>query len=185
MNRSRPPLLLPATVVFAGVDLERRRWTTPAACGDSTEPDEATETETGDWNLFLGHCRALLLAEGDDLSSAVLDSLSVHLVTVCNNCYRAGLTAGIRQSARVRAEAARAVKRQRTDERGRIVQRAIIAVCAQQRVAPAASQKFAVSIQAEVIEAARHFGLSDVNAGTSTRSIQRHIAALLKYDRMA
>jgi hypothetical protein len=47
-----------------------------------------------------------------------------------------------------------------------------------------ASDSFAESIRSDVLEAAKRFGHSDLSKGVSTRSIERHIAALSKDRRL-
>jgi hypothetical protein len=180
MNRSRPFLELPATVVFAGFDLEKQRWNTPAfsdAFLDHAHPAKADEY--ADRELLLRHCRALLSAAVSNPSAAA-QHFSIHIARVCNNSYRAGRADGVRQSAIIQARKAQAAKKQKADARGNIIRQAIVAVCKRQKLAPIASEKFAASIRSDVIEAARQFGLTDVKAGTSTRTIRRHIAALLE-----
>jgi hypothetical protein len=178
----RRQLFLPGSESFSDRDrrAKSRKVVTPE------DESESTKIEFGgDWKLFLSHCEALLKADAVQPCPDSMDCVAAQFARVANNFYRAGFNDGVCQSANLRAEKARVAKRQKAAKRGRIVRQAIIAVCAQQKLTPVASEKFATSIQAEVIEAARQFGLSDVKSGTSSRSLQRHIAALLKDMRMA
>lgn len=173
-------LLLPANSIFSGFERDENNDGTAARLWADAPSGEKAGTDDDDWKLFQSHCEALLKAGGLQPRPRSIERIAIQLVQVTNNCFRAGL----RESARRSAGAARRAKQRKVDQRSRIVQRAIIAVCAKQKVTPAASEKFAVSIQAEVIEAARQFGLADAQSGTSSRSIQRHIAALLKDEGM-
>jgi hypothetical protein len=181
MERPDGYLLLPANEIFSGFDRDKRHLHTVA----SSEASEccAIQSSEDDWSVFVARCEAVLAAGGFQPSPKLLDIIAVQIAQISNNCYRIGLAAGAREAARIRAGAARTAKQRKADQRGCLVRRAIIAVCSQQQVIPAASEKFAVSIQTEVIEAAKQFGLSDAKSGTSSRSIQRHIAALLKHGR--
>jgi hypothetical protein len=183
MERFWRLLLLPASEIFSGFDCNNGQWVT---CEQSKLPTafrEIAQTDY-DWNLFVSHCEAVLKAEGFQPSPNSIARVAGHVARVSSNAYRAGLAAGAYEYTKERANSARAAKRQKADGRGRILRQAILAVCAQENIWPTASEKFAASIQAEVIEAARQLGLTDIKSGTSSRSIQRHIAALLKHDGM-
>jgi hypothetical protein len=167
--------------MFSGCDYGAYAWKAIPATGCSNMPP----AQSGDdWRLFLGHCEALLKAGGLRPSRQSIGHVAIQIARVSSNCYRAGLVAGARESSRERARVARVAKRKKADERGAIVQRAILSVCTQQRLVAIASEKFALSIQSEVIEAVRRFGLSDARSGTSSRTIQRHITAILKHGGM-
>jgi hypothetical protein len=90
----------------------------------------------------------------------------------------------MRNSAALQSEKARAGKQVRTDRRWRSIRCAIVWVCRKQKLKLVASDCFAQSIRGDVLEAAKRFGHSDLSKGTSTRSIERHIAALLKDHRL-
>jgi hypothetical protein len=173
MDRPCRQLAIPASEIFSGFDGDAAAWRAIA-------PSEAAADCVDEWKLFLSHCEALLKAGGIRTSRKSIEIVAVQIAMASNNSYRAG----IRASAKLRAGSARAAKRRKADKRGRILQRAIVTVCAQQKLMPAASEKFALSIQAEVIEAAKQLGLGNAKSGTSTRSLQRQIAALLKHERM-
>ena len=176
MEWLRRLLLLPTSEIFSGFDRESGEWLSGGL-------SEIPQTDR-DWNLFVSHCEALLKAEGLQPCPKSITRVAIHVARVSSNAYQVGLAAGAHEYAKGRAGSARAAKQQKADARGRILRRAILTVCAQQKVWPTASEKFALSIQAEVIEAARKFGLTDIRSGTSSRSIQRHIAALLNHDSM-
>jgi hypothetical protein len=173
MDRPCRRLLLPASEIFSS-------WNRDAEAWEATASDAATAVSVEDWNLFVSHCEALLKAGGLQASRNSLETVAFQIAAVSNR----SCLAGIRASMRMRAGAARAAKRRKADVRGRIVRQAILAVCAEQRIIPTASEKFALSIQAQVVHAATQLGLADAKCGTSTRSIQRHIAHILKDDRM-
>jgi hypothetical protein len=182
MERPERNLLLPANEIFSDFDRDNRHLHTVA----SSEASEccASRSSEDDWRLFVARCEAMLKAAKFQPTSKSLEIVAVQIAQMNNRSYHIGVTAGAREAAIIRAGAARTAKQRKTDQRGRIVRRAIIAVCAQQKITLAASAKFAVSIRAEVIDAARRLGLTDAKSGTSSRSIQRHIAALLKHERM-
>ena len=174
-------LLLPASEIFLGCS---RRAKPQRAVATKDDADRTTTEIVDDWKLFLSYCEILLKAGGLEPCPVTLGRVAVQIAWLSNNCYCAGFNAGAQQVTSLRAERARVAKRCKADERGRIVRRAIIAVCAQQKLTPVASEKFAASIQAPVVEAAQQFGLADVKRGTSPRSLQRHIAAILKDTRI-
>jgi hypothetical protein len=178
----RRQLLLPESEIFSGCDRHAKEW--KAVTSKAGSQSTAIEL-VGDWSLFLSQCEALLEAAAVQPSPDSIDCVAAGIARVAGEFYRAGFNDGVCQSANLRAEKARVAKCQKANERGRIVQQAIAAVCTQQKLTPAASEKFAMSIQADVIATARQFGLSDARSGTSPRSLQRHIAALLKDIRMA
>lgn len=146
---------------------------------------QAPKSEWLDISKYLLDLCEAILKTGCKQTCPALIALIAAQVTLCSeDSFRAGFDAGLRQSAKLRAENARNGKRARANQRGRILRQAIIAVCEQQKLVPTASVKFAESIKPEVIATARQIGLPDSRSGTSSRSIQRHIAALLKDMRM-
>ncbi|MDR3404767.1 MAG: hypothetical protein P4L99_19845 [Chthoniobacter sp.] len=174
-------LLLPGSESFSDCDrhAKERKVVTPKDASESTTIEFVSDRKPS-----IDHCESLLTAETVEPCSDSMECVAAQIAQVANNFYRAGFNDGIRQSASFRAEKARVAKCQKANVRGRIVRQAIMAVCAQQKLTPAASDKFALSIQTDVIEIARRLGLTDVKNGTSPRSLQRHITALLKDTRM-
>lgn len=145
--------------------------------------DDKDDELRAEWACIAVQCDALLKLSGE-LPPAVVDDFALSISRIIQASYRAGALASCRESAALQSERARAGKKRKAEMRGRIIRRAILAVCQQQNVTPVASEKFATSIRSDVIEAAKNLGLQDADSGTSAPSIRRHVAALLKDTRM-
>jgi hypothetical protein len=115
---------------------------------------------------------------------AVVDKTAHSLAKIIrvSNCL--GALSATRYSAIIQSEKARAGKQMRTDRRWHSIRCAIVRVCRKQKLKMTASDSFAESIKKDVLETAKRFGHPDLSKGTSTRSIERHIAALLKDHRL-
>jgi hypothetical protein len=145
---------------------------------------EANEKLRFEWDALVAHCNALLTILERLPSKELTDEASRRLAEVMYGSFVAGSKKRMRQSARIQSRKARAGKKRKTKDRGRIIRQAILSVCSRERLVPVASEKFADSIRAHVIQAAKEIVPLNSYSGMSTRSIQRHIATLLKDLRM-
>lgn len=145
---------------------------------------EANEKLKVEWDTVAGHCEALLKLLERLPSQAMTDEASCRLAEIIYASFAAGGKRRFRQSASIQSRKARAGKKRKTKERGRIIRQAILAVCQRERLVPVASEKFAISIRSHVIEAAEELGSISSSSGMSVRSIQRHIAGMLEDLRM-
>lgn len=137
-----------------------------------------------EWNSVSGHCNALLQIFERLPTETLVDEASLRLAEVIYSSFAAGGKKRWRHSAVIQSRKARAARKRKVDKRGQIIRKAIAVVCDRECLVPVASEKFAASIRPAVIEAAAKGGLADSRSGMSIRSIQRHIAALLKDPRM-
>ncbi len=128
----------------------------------------------------LEHCDAVLKKVDGRLPTALIDKIAFRLAKLIHATYIAGTKTSLRTSAELQSSKARAGKKRLTDQRWQIIRRAIVWVCREKRLKLIASDAFAESIRTDVVDAARRFGLSDLRRGTSARSLERHLAALLK-----
>ena len=115
---------------------------------------------------------------------AVVDKTAHNLATIIRVSNHLGVSYATRNSAVLQSEKARAGKQLRTDRRWRSIRCAIVWVCRNQKLKLVASDSFAESIRKDVLETAKRFGLSDARSGLSVRSIERHVAALIKDRRL-
>ena len=144
--------------------------------GDS-QRDEFPNTE---WNSLVRESDNLLKFVVRHALPAELDTTVHSLAKIISASNQLGASSAMRNAASIQSQKARAGKQVRTDRRSRSIRCAIVWVCQKQKLKLIASDSFAESIKSDVLEAARRFGQSDLTKGTSTRSIERHIAALNK-----
>lgn len=137
-----------------------------------------------EWLVLTAESNQILKIVARHTRPAVVDKTAYSLAQIIrvSNCL--GVSSAMRNSAVLQSEKARAGKQVRTDRRWRSIRCAIVWVCRKQKLKLTASDSFAESIKKDVLEAAKRFGHSDLTKGTSTRSIERHIAALLKDHRL-
>jgi hypothetical protein len=137
-------------------------------------------SEEPKWDILVGASEKLLRIVKQDSAEAVFDSAAFAIAElIFATDYLRG-AANARNATNIHNQKARAGKKQKTEYRWRIIRCAIVWVCSKQKLKLSASDCFAESIRQDVIEASRRFGLFDLRTGTSIRSIQRHISALLK-----
>ena len=147
----------------------------------NSQREEFPDTE---WNSLVLESNRLLKIVARHTRPAVVDTTAHSLATIIRASNNLGASSAMRNSALLQSEKARAGKQARTDRRWRSIRCAIVWVCRKQKLKLVASDCFAESIRGDVLEAAKRFGHSDLTKGTSTRSIERHIAALLKDHRL-
>jgi len=147
----------------------------------NSQSDEFLNVE---WNSLVLESNRLLKIVTRHTRPAVVDKTAHSLARIISASNKLGVLSATRNSAISQSEKARAGKQVRTDRRWRSIRCAIIWVCRKQKLKLMASDSFAESIKKDVLEAAKRFGHSDLSKGTSTRSIERHIAALLKDHRL-
>jgi hypothetical protein len=137
-----------------------------------------------EWNSLVAESNRLLKIVARYTRPAVVDKTAHSLAKIIrvSNCL--GALSATRYSAIIQSEKARAGKQMRTDRRWHSIRCAIVRVCRKQKLKMTASDSFAESIKKDVLETAKRFGHPDLSKGTSTRSIERHIAALLKDHRL-
>jgi hypothetical protein len=158
-----------------------------AALGDiflrivDSQHDEFPNTE---WNSLVLESNRFLKIVARHTCPAVVDNTAHSLAKIIRASNNLGISSAMRNSALFQSQKARAGKQVRTDRRWRSIRCAIVWVCRKQKLKLVASDSFAESIKKDVLEAAKRFGHSDLSKGTSTRSIERHIAALLKDRRL-
>ncbi|GEM_PF-6526248 len=158
-----------------------------AALGDiylrigNSQGDEFPRPE---WNSLVSESNRILKTIARHTHPAVVDNTAQSLAKIISASNKLGVSSAMRDSAVLQSEKARAAKQVRTDRRWRSIRCAIVWVCRKQKLKLVASDSFAESIKSDVLEAAKRFGHSDLSKGTSTRSIERHIAALLKDHRL-
>ncbi len=145
---------------------------------------DAHEKLKPEWNAIAAQCGALLRVLSRLPSKDLVDDAAATLAELIYTSFAAGGKRRFRQTEIVQSRKARAAKSRKVKQRSEILRQAILFVCHRERLIPVASAKFATSIRVDVIEAAKEIGLSDSAGGTSARSIQRHIATLLKDPRM-
>ena len=141
---------------------------------------QGEEFPDADWDSLVVESDRILRIVARHTHPADADKTAYSLATIIRVSNRLGVSSAMRSSAALQSEKARAGKRVRTDRRWRNIRCAIAWVCQKQKLKLVASDSFAESIRQDVLEAAKRFGHSDLSKGTSTRSIERHIAALLK-----
>lgn len=141
-------------------------------------------SEEPEWDVLVEESDWILKIVRRKYSDAILDraALAIAKLIYASNHLRG--EANARNASAIHNEKARAAKKRKTDQRWKIIRCAIVWVCRKQKLALSASDCFAESIRNDVIEAAKRFGLTDLRSGTSMRSVQRHIAALLKDRRL-
>jgi hypothetical protein len=144
---------------------------------DSGKSRDAAREE---WQTVVAECEALLKNIADISPAPVIDSVAYRLAKLVNASYSAGIKMGFRDYPILQSRKASAAKQRDASRRWKIIRRAIVCVCRKQKLRLIASDAFAESIRGEVVEQARLFGLSDLRRGTSSRSIERHIAFLLR-----
>lgn len=142
-----------------------------------SQTDEFPEKE---WDSLVVESDRLLKIIGRHTPALVADRAALALAKVIQASSSLGDSAAARKASVTQSEKARAGKKWRTDRRWRSIRCAIVWVCTKQKLRLTASDAFAASIRKDVIEAAKRFGLDDIRMGTSSRSIERHIAVLLK-----
>jgi len=133
-----------------------------------------------EWEALADHCEALLKTSGPHLPEESIDSLAGTLAVIIHISHGIGDTVGWNRCASRQSQLAREVKKRKTTARWNFIRKAIVRVCLNQKITLTASDAFAESIRQNVIEEARKLGLTDLRMGTSTRSIERHITALIK-----
>jgi hypothetical protein len=136
------------------------------------------------WNSLVAESDWLLKIVARHTQPAIVERTAESLARIICASNSLGISFAARNAAVIQSEKARAGKQVRTDRRWRSIRCAIVSVCRKQRLKLVASDSFAASIKKDVLEAAERFGHSDLSKGTSTRSIERHIAALLKDHRV-
>ncbi|HEX3940617.1 MAG TPA: hypothetical protein VHX11_03955 [Acidobacteriaceae bacterium] len=141
-------------------------------------------SEDPKWKILVGESNELLTIIRCRSSDAVFEKAALALARVIFASNHFGERAAIQASSIFQSKIARAGMKRKTDERWKIIRRAIVQVCRRQKLKLVASRCFAESIQADVIEAVRRLGLTNLCAGTSSRSIERHIGALIKDRRL-
>jgi hypothetical protein len=142
------------------------------------------EFHNPEWNSLVIESNRLLKIVARHTHPAVADRTAHSLANIIGASNSLGVSFATRNSAILQSEKARAGKQARTDRRWRSIRCAIVWVCRKQKLKLVASDSFAESIKTDVLEAAKRFGHSDMTKGMSTRSIERHIAALLKDHRL-
>jgi hypothetical protein len=142
------------------------------------------ELPSREWSSLVLESNRVLKIVARHTRPAIVDNTAHSLAKIIHVSNRLGVSSATRNSAVLQSEKARAGKQVRTDRRWRSIRCAIVWVCQKQRLKLVASDCFAESIRSDVLEAAKRFGHSDLTKGTSTRSIERHIAALLKDRRL-
>jgi len=158
-----------------------------AALGDlflrigNSQGEEFPNTE---WNSLVLESNRLLKIVACHTRPAVVDNAAHSLAKIIRASNNLGVSSAMRNSGVLQSQKARAGKRARTDRRWRSIRCSIVWVCRKQKLKLVASDSFAESIKKDVLEAAKRFGHSDLTKGTSTRSIERHIAAILKDSRL-
>ena len=145
---------------------------------------QTKESRTAEWDSLVMESGKLLKIIRRRSSDAMTDDAALSLAKVIHASNSLGMSAAMRNSTAIQSEKARAGKKHKTDRRWKSVRCAIVWVCRKQRLMLTASDAFAESIRADVIESAKRFGLTDIRAGTSARSIERHIGVLLKDHRL-
>jgi hypothetical protein len=140
------------------------------------EPTELPDTE---WNSLVVESDRILKIVARHTRPAVVDSTAHSLAKIIRISNDLGISSATQNAAVVQSEKARAGKQVRTDRRWRVIRCAIVSVCRKQKLKMVASDCFAASIRTDVLKAAKKFDHSDLTKGTSTRTIERHIAALL------
>ena len=146
---------------------------------------QTQEFRKAEWNSLVVESGRLLKTIRRRSSDIVTDDAALSLAKIIHASNSLGMSAAVRNSAVIQSQKARAGKRRRTDDRWKSIRCAIVWVCQKQRLKWVASDSFAESIRKDVLEAAKRFGHSDLTKGTSARSIERHIAALLKDHRLS
>jgi hypothetical protein len=158
-----------------------------AALGDiylrfgNSQSDEFSDIE---WNSLVLESSRVLKIVARHSRSAVVDRTAHSLARIISASNKLGALSATRNAAVSQSEKVRAGKRVRTDRRWRSIRCTIVWVCRKQKLKLTASDSFAESIRSDVLEAAKRFGHSDLSKGVSTRSIERHIAALSKDRRL-
>ena len=145
---------------------------------------QTKEFREAEWDSLVVESGRLLKIIRCRSSAIMADNAALALAKIIHASNSLGASSATRNAAVLQSETARAGKRVRTDRRWRSIRCAIVWVCQKQRLKWVASDSFAESIRKDVLEAAKRFGHSDLTKGTSTRSIERHIAALLKNHRL-
>jgi hypothetical protein len=137
-----------------------------------------------EWNSLVLESNRLLKIVARHARPAVVDTTAGSLAKIISASNNLGASRAMQNAAVLQSQKARAGKQVRTARRWRSIRCGIVWVCTKQKLRLTASDAFANSIRKDVIEAARRFGPDDLRVGTSTRSIERHIAALLKDRRL-
>jgi hypothetical protein len=145
---------------------------------------QTTGFRKAEWDSLVAESGRLLKIIRRRSSYAITDDAALSLAKVIHASNSLGMAAAAQNSAAIQSQKARAGKKRKTDRRWRSIRRAIVWVCTKQSLRLTASDSFAESIRRDVIEAAKLFGLADARGGTSARSIERHIDALLKDERL-
>jgi hypothetical protein len=140
-------------------------------------------TDEREWDILIGESKNLLRFVKRQ-SSDTVDTASLALARVIHASNYLGEKAAMRVSSSTQSEKARAGKKRKTDRRWTHIRCAIVRTCRQQKLTMLASASFAESIRSDVMDAAKKYGLNDISSGLSARSIERHIAALIKDRRL-
>ncbi len=133
-----------------------------------------------EWNSILLESDRILKIVAGHTRPTFVEHTAHSLAKIISASNNLGASCAMRNSAGIQSQTARAGKQVRTDRRWRSIRCAIVWVCRKQKLKLTASDSFAESIKKDVLETAKRFGHADLTKGTSTRSIERHIAALLK-----
>jgi hypothetical protein len=142
------------------------------------------EFPDNEWNSLVFESNRILKIVARHTRPASVDNTAYSLAKIIGVSNSLGISSAVRKSAIIQSEKARAGKQIKTDRRWRSIRCAIVWVCRKQKLKMTASDSFAESIKKDVLEAAKRFGLSDARAGLSARSIERHVAALIKDRRL-
>jgi len=145
---------------------------------------QTKEFREAEWDSLVVESGRLLKIIRRRSSYAATDDAALSLAKVIYASNSLGMSAAALNSAALQSQKARAGKKQRTDRRWWSIRCAIVWVCTKQKLRFIASDAFAESIRRDVIEAAERFGLTDARTGLSARSIERHVAALIKDRRL-
>jgi hypothetical protein len=137
-----------------------------------------------EWDSLVFESNRILKIVARHTRPAFVDNTAYSLAKIISVSNSLGVSSAARKSAIIQSEKARAAKQVKTDRRWRSIRCAIVWVCRKQKLKMTASDSFAESIKKDVLEAAKRFGHSDLSKGVSTRSIERHIAALIKDHRL-